>query len=251
MDVVDAILIFVAGLAAGTINAIVGSGTLITFPTLLALGYPPVTAIVSNAIGLAPGALSGAIGYRSELTGLGRAVRLLIPCSALGALGGGILLLNVPTSTLEVVVVVLIGLACGLVLVQPQLSRWIRKHSLGEQPRGATVILPVGIFVTSTYGGFFAAAQGILHLSVLGIFLTDDMQKANAVKNVLATVVNFTAAILFVIFAKPSWAVAGLIAGGSVLGGTIGARVGKRLPAVALRVFIAVIGLVTIVRELL
>lgn len=250
MDVVGAILIFVAGMAAGTINAIVGSGTLITFPTLLALGYPPLTAVVSNAIGLAPGALSGAIGYRSELSGLGRAVMLLIPCAAVGALIGGILLLNVPTSALEYVVVILIALACVLVLVQPRLSRWIRRHSKDARPRGARVILPVGILATSTYGGFFAAAQGILHLSVLGIYLTDDMQKANAVKNVLATVVNFVAAILFILFAEPNWAVAGLIAAGSVIGGIIGARVGKRLPPVALRIFIAVIGIVTIVREL-
>ena len=226
MTLLHALLITLAGLAAGTINAVVGSGSLITFPALLALGYPPVVANISNTIGLVPGAISAAVGYRQELTGRGRRVWRLVPWCAAGALVGGALLLALPSSVFQVVVVVLIALACVLVIAQPRVSRWLRER--GGVPHGARFLLPLALFGTSMYGGYFGAAQGVLFIAVLGILATEDLQLANAVKNVLSAVVNGCAAVLFTVVAlfphvtRPDWAVVGLIALGSVIGDSSG-----------------------------
>jgi uncharacterized membrane protein YfcA len=248
MGVVDLVLIFAAGLVAGTINAVVGSGSLITFPTLLALGYPPVVANVSNTIGLVPGSVSAAIGYRQKLAGMARTIWKLVPWCAGGALVGGLLLLALPDAVFEGVVVVLIALALVLVLVQPRLTRRLRERGGGAGH--ARWMLPAGLFGTSMYGGYFGAAQGVLFIAVLGILLTDDLQAANAVKNVLAAVVNGAAAVLFMIASTPDWRVVGLIACGSIVGGQIGALVGKRLPPLVLRLVIVAIAVTAIVRVL-
>ncbi|HYU15370.1 MAG TPA: sulfite exporter TauE/SafE family protein, partial [Candidatus Acidoferrum sp.] len=221
-------MIFAAGLVAGTMNAFVGSGSLITFPTLLALGYPPMVANVSNTIGLVPGSISGAIGYREKLAGLSGMIWRLVPWCAAGALLGGGLLLALPAAVFEAVVVALIALAILLVLVQPRIMRGRRER--GEAPRHVRWTLLALLFGTSMYGGYFGAAQGVLFIAVLGILVTDDLHVANAMKNVLAAVVNGAAALLFVIAARPDAAVAGLIAAGSLIGGHVGARVGQRLP---------------------
>lgn len=246
MDALEIIAIVAAGVAAGTINTVVGSGSLITFPALLALGYPPVVANISNTIGLVPGSISGSIGYREKLKGMSRTLWLLAPWCAVGALVGGLLLLALPDSVFEGVVVVLIALAIVLVLIQPKVTSWLRRR--GGVPHHARWMLPAGLFATSVYGGYFGAAQGVLFIAALGILLTEDLQQANAVKNVLAGVVNATAAVFFIIFAEPNWAVVGLIAAGSVIGGQIGALVGKRLPPFVLRLVIVVIGIAAIVR---
>lgn len=246
MSALEVLLIVGAGIAAGTINAVVGSGSLITFPTLLALGYAPVVANVSNTLGLVPGAISGAIGYRDKLVGKARAIARLAPWCAAGALAGGLLLLTLPDAVFEGVVIVLIALALVLVLVQPALARRLRAgEGVG---RHAAWALPVGLLATSMYGGYFGAAQGVLFMAVLGILLTDDLQEANAFKNVLAAIVNGTAAILFIAVSEPDWAVVGLLAGASTVGGQIGARVGKRLPPALLRLLIIAIAVAAIAR---
>jgi uncharacterized protein len=246
MSGLDILLIVGAGLAAGTINAVVGSGSLITFPTLLALGYAPVVANVSNTIGLVPGSVSGAIGYRDKLAGKGRAVGKLAPWCAAGALAGGLLLLTLPDAVFEGVVIVLIGIALVLVVIQPGLTRRLRAgQGVG---RHAAWALPLGLFATSMYGGYFGAAQGVLFMAVLGILLTDDLQEANAFKNVLAAIVNGTAAVLFIAVSEPDWVVVGLLAGASTVGGFIGARVGKRLPPALLRLVIIAIALLAIAK---
>ena len=246
MSAIDILLIVGAGIAAGTINAVVGSGSLITFPTLLALGYAPVVANVSNTLGLVPGSISGALGYRDKLVGKGRAVGRLAPWCAAGALTGGLLLLSLPEAVFEGVVIVLIAIALLLVLIQPWLTRRLRSgQGVG---RHAAWALPLGLVATSMYGGYFGAAQGVLFIAVLGILLTDDLQEANAFKNVLAAVVNGTAAILFIAVSDPDWAVVGLLAGASTMGGVIGARVGKRLPPAILRLVIIAIALLAIAR---
>ena len=226
MTPLEAGAILLAGLAAGTVNTIVGSGSLMTFPTLLAFGYAPLVANVSNTIGLVPGASSGAIGYRRELVGQRQRTRRLGLAAALGGLTGGLLLLALPASAFARIVPVLILLACALVAVQPRLSaRWRRAMRRGRsrwRPRS------LGVFLTAIYGGYFGAAQGVILIALLGIFLPDGLQRLNGLKNVLAGVVNAVAALLFIAVAPVAWAPAALIAVGSVIGGQIGARYGRQ-----------------------
>jgi uncharacterized protein len=237
-----------AGVLAGAINAIVGSGSLITFPTLVALGIPPLVANVSNTVGLVPGSVSGAIGYRRELAGQrGRIVRLGV-FSAAGGLTGGILLLAEPHS-FQAVVPWLVLLAVGMVVVQPRLSRWLATR--GRNPAGdGGLALRGGIYATGIYGGYFGAAQGVLLIGLLGLGVDDDLQRLNGLKNVLAAVVNGVAAVVFIADAPVRWVPALILAAGSIAGGQLGARVGRRLPAVVLRAVIVVGGVAVAIKLL-
>jgi uncharacterized membrane protein YfcA len=236
----EGVAVVAAGLAAGTINAIVGSGSLITFPTLLAVGYPAVLANVSNTIGLVPGSVSGAVGYRRELAGQRARILTLLPAAVLGGLTGAILLLALPGSVFRRVVPVLILLAVVLVLVQPRVAR--RRANLGTTRTAAGPVLQVGTFATAVYGGYFGAAQGVILLALLGITLDDDLQRLNAVKNVLAAAVNAVAAVLFMATTHIAWLAVVLLLSGSTVGGLLGAVLGRRIPAGALRLVIAVVG---------
>jgi uncharacterized protein len=255
--IAEAFALLGVGLAAGTINTVVGSGTLITFPTLLAFGYPPVLANVSNNVGLVPGVLSGVHGYRAELHGQRERATVLGAASVCGGLVGAILLLVLPASAFKAIVPALIGVALVLVVVQPWLASWVgarrRRRCSGqaglrEPGTGVGPVLWLLVFCTGVYGGYFGAAQGVLVIGLLGTFLDEPMQRINGAKNVLVGFVNGVAAIVYIIFAHVSWIVVLLIAAGSTLGGLIGARVGRRLPAIALRIFIVVIGVVSIVK---
>jgi hypothetical protein len=265
MGVLEDLAIFVAGVAAGTLNAIVGSGSLITFPTLLAFGIPPVVANVSNNVGLVPGNASAAWGYRRELAGQRSRLLWLAIFSALGAGAGAAALLALPAGAFNVIVPVLILLSCALVLLQPWLSARIaarRERAAaaaaaegGSEDRAGRdravrggPVLAGGLFGAGIYGGYFGAAQGVLVIGLLGTFLDEPMQRINGAKNVLVGVVNGVAAVVYVIFAHVSWVIVLLIAVGSTLGGFIGARVGRRLPATALRIFIVVIGVIASVK---
>jgi uncharacterized protein len=237
-----------AGVLAGGINAIVGSGSLITFPTLVALGLPPLVANVSNTVGLAPGSISGAVGYRRELAGQrGRTIRLGI-FSVLGGLAGGILLLAVPHSFQDVVPW-LVLLAVAMVIVQPRLSGWLARRGRHPGADGGWA-LRGGIFATGIYGGYFGAAQGVLLIGLLGLGVDDDLQRLNGLKNVLAALVNGVAAVLFIFDAPVRWGPALILAGGSIAGGQLGARVGRRLPANVLRGVIVVGGVAVAVKLL-
>jgi hypothetical protein len=251
VGIAEAFAIFVAGTAAGTINSVVGSGSLITFPTLLAFGIPPVVANVSNNVGLVPGNASGAWGYRRELAGQrGRLIRLGA-FSAAGSLAGAAALLALPAGAFKLIVPALILLACVLVLVQPKLSARIvaRRERRGEDgaERGG-LVLSAGVFGSGAYGGYFGAAQGVLLMGLLGTFIDENMQRINGAKNVLAGVANGTAAIVYIIFAHVAWIVVLLIAVGSTIGGLLGARIGRRLPPAVLRIFIVVIGVIAVVK---
>ena len=239
--------IFAAGIAAGTINTVVGSGTLITFPTLLAFGYAPVTANVSNTVGLVPGSLSGAVGYRRELLGQRQRVLALGLAASAGGIAGSILLLVLPASAFKTIVPFFIGLALVLILAQRQITRLVgdrrRAGGLGVGP-GALA----GAFTTGIYGGYFGAAQGILMLSVLGLSIDDRLQRLNAAKVVITGLTNLIAAVVFVLAAHVAWGAAGLIAAGSIIGGMLGARCGRRLSPGALRALIVVVGVVAIIR---
>jgi uncharacterized protein len=241
--------VLLAGIAAGTINTVVGSGTLITFPTLLALGVPPVTANVSNTVGLVPGSLSGAVGYRRELAGQRSRLLRLASASLLGGIAGAVLLLVLPASAFDAIVPVLIGIGVLLVILGPAIQRRVaaRHEARGGLPdHGAPWVWPA-VAGAGVYGGYFGAAQGVLLMAILGIGVDDDLQRHNATKNVLALLVNAVAAVVFIVVADVDWPVAGLIAVGSVIGGQIGAGVGRRLPAALLRAVIVVVGIAALV----
>lgn len=243
----EAVAILAAGVGAGAINTVVGSGSLITFPTMVALGIPPVVANVSNTIGLVPGSLTGALGYRVELKGQRARLVRLGAGSVAGALTGGVLLLLLPAATFDVVVPVLIALACVLVVIQPRLNRWLSARRRAPRPHGGPWLW-IGVLAAGVYGGYFGAAQGVLLIGLLGSFLDEDLQRVNAAKNVLSLLVNATAAVLFTLVAEVDWPAVALVAVGAAAGGFLGAKVGRRLPAPVLRSVIVCVGVVAIVK---
>jgi uncharacterized membrane protein YfcA len=247
MSLLAALAVLAVGFLAGTINTIVGSGSLITFPTLLALGYPPVVANVSNTVGLVTGSVSGAVGYRRELEGQWTRLRVLGVAALAGGLTGALLLLALPESVFREVVPVLILVACVLVALQPRLAR---RRTIGPRPHGGPWLV-TSVYATAIYGGYFGAAQGVVLIALLGIFLDDDLQRLNAAKNVIAGLTNGIAALLFIVFADVDWAVAGFLAVGAVTGGQVGAKLGRRIPAPWLRGVIVVVGVVVAVNLLL
>ena len=245
MTAVQVITILGAGLIAGVVNAIVGSGSLLTFPALLAAGYSPVVANVSNSVGLVLGNVSGVVGYRRELVGQGRrAAELAIP-AAIGSLVGAALLLALPESVFHRVVPALILLAVLLVIVQPRLSAALARYRDNAASRWG---LRVGVALTAVYGGYFGAAMGVLLIGILSVFLKEDLQRINALKNVMATVINAVAAVVFVVFAHVAWVAAALIAVSSIAGGLLGAAVGRRLHPNLLRALIVIGGLAAFVK---
>ncbi|MFC4046932.1 sulfite exporter TauE/SafE family protein [Dactylosporangium siamense] len=258
---VEAIAVLAAGFWAGMINVVVGSGTLVTFPTLLLFGYPPLVANVSNNIGLVGGGLTGTFGYRRELRGRGGVLRRLLPASLLGGMTGAILLLVLPAAAFQLIVPGLIALGLVMVVWGPALQRRItRGRDTGDGhghlatltgPRLAGVV--AGVYVLGIYGGYFGAAQGVLLVGLMSVLTSDDIQSVTGLKNLLTTAVNVVAAAIFLLISAGSvdWKVVGLIATGATLGGVAGAHFGRRLPPVAMRALIVVVGVAAIARMLL
>ena len=249
MSVLEAIAIFAAGVVAGTINSVVGSGTLVTFPVLLAFGYPPVVANVSNSVGLVPGSAAGAVGYRRELDGQRARALPLICTSITGAAIGAALLLTLPSSAFEAIVPVFIALALVLIVLQPRISRWLASRGGATGARAGPFAI-AGVFAAAIYGGYFGAAQGILALSILSLSIDDSLTRLNALKVVLVGTANLVSGLVFVFAAHVAWGAAGLIAAGAMIGGYLGAHIGRRLPPQALRAVIVVIGVAAIVHLL-
>jgi uncharacterized protein len=248
VDAVSALAIAGAGRAAGAGNVVVGSGTLITFPTLLAVGYSPLVANVSNTVGLVPGSLSGIHAYRRELSGQGRRAAFLGMFSSIGAVIGALLLLRLPETSFRRVVPYLILLACVLIALQPWLTKWLRPTGPPTRRFGHRgQILYVAVFATGIYGGYFGAAQGVILIAVLAIFISEKLQRLNAVKNVLAMLANLVAGVIFAISGHVSWEAAGILAVGAIVGGQVGGVFGRRLPPVALRVAVVIVGTVAAV----
>jgi uncharacterized protein len=250
----EMVAVAAAGFAAGGINAVVGSGTLVSFPVLLAVGLPPVPATISNSLGLIAGNASGSFGYRRELRGQRRLLLSLLPASVLGGLTGAFLLLHLPAATFEAVVPVLIGLAVVLVAVQPLVQRRLGRHLAHDTPPprigpGRLAALFGGAYLTGTYGGYFAASQGVLQIGIFGLLLRESLQRLNALKNVLTLAVNTVAAGAYVVVAtdRVDWTAAGLLAAGSLVGGFVSSRYGRRLPEPVLRTAIVVLGITAIV----
>lgn len=262
-------LILLAGVWAGLINTIVGSGTLVTFPVLVTMGVPPVTASMSNAMGLVAGSLTGAWHYRAELKGVERTLLKLIPFSVAGGVVGAALLLHLPEVVFGYVAPVLVVVALLFVIFQPRLQAVVRRRKAqqaeaaeaaararGEDPRpidpdraSQPAALYVLVLLAGVYGGYFVAAQGVLLLGILGVFLLASLQAANAVKVVLVATVNIVAAISYILFAfdRIDWWVVLLIAISSTVGSWAGAKIGRRLSPLALRTVIVVLGLVALV----
>jgi uncharacterized membrane protein YfcA len=253
MTPLEVVAIFGAGVVAGTINAMVGSGSLITFPMLLLFGFPPLVANVSNAVGLVPGSISGTIGYRRELQGQRRRMIPLGIAGVLGGLTGAVLLLALPANAFERIVPVLILGACILVALQPWLSRAVanRRLAAGRPDHEVGRGIVGAVFLVGIYGGYFGAAQGVMLMALLSIFIRDDLQRLNALKNVVSSAVNSVAAILFILIAPVAWLPTVLLAIGSILGGQLGAFVGRRFSPFALRLLIVVVGSVVATRLLL
>jgi len=233
-------------MVAGGMNAAVGSGTLVTFPVLLAVGYPPVVANVSNGIGLLPGSVAGAFGYRRELRGQRSRLIALGPVTAAGALLGAFLLLVLPSDAFEAIVPVLILIAVVLVALQPWIQRRLAHRPEGPAHGGPWLLL--GVFVTGVYGGYFGAAQGVILLALMGMTLPEHLQRLNAVKNVTTAIAYLVSGIVFVFVAEVAWLAVVLLAAGATIGGQLGARYGRRLRPVYLRALIVVVGLVAIVQ---
>ncbi len=245
MSLLEALAVAMAGVCAGAINTVVGSGTLITFPVLLAVGFPPVAANVSNTVGLVPGSISGAIGYRRELDGQRHRVRRLALPAVLGGLSGGVLLLVLPAEAFRMIVPAFIAIALVLVVAQPRLGGLVARREQGHGPAGRRSTWGA-VLGTGMYGGYFGAAQGILLIAILGLAVDDDLQRVNALKNVLAGLVNAVAAVLFVLIAPVEWGPVLLIACGSIVGAQLGARVGRRLPPPVLRAVVVLVGIAAI-----
>lgn len=256
MSPVDALLLVGAGLTAGVMNAVVGAGTLVTFPTLLLLGYPPVLANVSNTVGLVPGAAMATIGYRATLRGRGAVVRRLLVATVSGGLAGGLLLVLLPGSAFDVVVPWLLLAAAALAALQPRIAAQVarRRAARGSVPVGAGHVgigVFGGILATGVYGGYFGAAQGVLLLVILGLALGGPLNDLNGVKNVLGGTANLVSALLFIAISEVDWTVAGLIATGATVGGGLGGRYGRRLPSSVLRVLLVAIAVVAAIVRLL
>jgi uncharacterized protein len=244
----EALAILAAGTAAGSVNAVVGAGSLITFPTLLAFGVPPVVANVSNNVGLVPGNVSSMFGYRRELAGQrGRLIRLGA-AATVGAAVGAVALLWLPAAAFRFIVPVLILVSCALVLVQPWLSAWLKTRRASQEQAKTSPLLSAGVCLSGVYGGYFGAAQGVLVIGLLGSFLDETLQRINGAKNVLVGMVNGTAAVVFILIAHVAWVAAALIAAGSTIGGLVGARFGRRLPPTALRLFVVAVGVIASVK---
>ncbi|MER5651058.1 sulfite exporter TauE/SafE family protein [Streptosporangium sp. NPDC002524] len=249
----EMLAVFAAGVSAGAVNTVVGSGSLITFPVLLATGMPPVTAAVSNTLGLIPGSVSGAVGYRAELAGQGRRILRMSAGALLGGLTGAALLLALPAAAFERIVPALVGLALVLIVFQPRIAGSVRRRrertGAAAHPDGGPLLL-TGLTLASVYGGYFSAAQGIVYMSLMGMLLDETLQRLNAVRNVLVAVVNTAAALFFLFSADFDRTAVALIAAGSALGGSAGARVGRRLSPTVLRALIVAVGTVAVVQLL-
>ena len=235
------------GVAAGVINTVVGSGSLVTFPVLLALGYNPLPANVINKLGLTPGNVTGTIGYRRELRGLARLAVTLAALAAVGGVIGAVLLLNLPESIFNSVVPWLLLAACALVLVQPTVKKLLARSG-GGIVKGSGAVVRVGAFLVAIYGGYFGGGQGVILLSLLGLTVRQDLQRLNAVKNVLAATANVVGSIVFCVVASVVWSAVAVMACGAIIGGFLGARIGRRLPPGKLRLVVVAIGVIAAIK---
>jgi len=243
LDAGRSVLLVLAGLGAGVFNGIAGGGTLISFPTLLALGFPPLTANVTSTVGIWPGYLGGVAGFRAEIADQRRLVRLLTPFAIAGAVGGAALLLHTSAQAFADIAPWLVLAAAALFAVQPLLTRALGTVSHDHPTRWVGAV--AGTFAASVYGGYFGAGMGVVLLAVLGLALPDTLARTSGMRTVLSVLANGVAAIVFMLRFSLTWSVVALLAAGSLVGGWVGARVARSLPAAWLRLIVVVIGVAT------
>ncbi len=244
MSGLEQLAVLVAGLGAGVLTSTVGVASLLSFPVLLAVGLPPVVANASNTVGMTPAALSGSFGYRAELREHPRVTAAVMVTCAVGAVGGAVLLLALPPGVFEAVVPWLILLTCLLVGAQPWISARVRAR-LGPDAPDRTVMSPVTLFfagLTGLYGGYFGAGSGVMMMAVLGLGLDIELRVVNALKTLAVLAANVVAGLIFLAVADLDWSAIGLLAAGSVVGGYVGAHIGRRLPAPVLRGLVVLVG---------
>ena len=226
------VLLVLAGVGAGIFNGVAGGGSLISFPILLGLGYPALTANITNTVGIWPGYIASAAGYRSEIGDQSRRLVRLTPVALAGGIAGALLLLTTSPAAFDKVVPWLVLGAAALFAAQPALRRALDRGT--AHPRTRPVLLVVGVFAASVYGGYFGAAMGVVFLAVLGLALPVSLAHTSGLRAVLSMIVNGIAAAVFIIHGGLAWEAVGLLALGSLAGGYVGARLALALPAPAL-----------------
>lgn len=243
MDVIEALGLAAAAFAAGAINSVAGGGSLVSFPALIAAGYPSKTANVTNTVALWPGYIGGSIGYRGELERQRRRIVALTVPSVIGALLGSVILLATPDSAFDAIVPFLILFACGLMAFQDPLGRFAQTHRLVSRADDhVPLALHLGIVVLSMYGAYFGAGLGIMTLAVLGILLPDDIQHSNALKGLLSALINLVAVVYFGLFGPVEWLPAFVMAAGALAGGYYGVGIARRLGRKWLRITVIAYG---------
>jgi len=241
MDLSHVLLLIVAGLVAGGVNALAGGGSLITFPSLIATGLPSVDANVTNSVAVFPGYVSSVLGSRADLAGQGSRLRAIVPASLVGGVAGCALLLLTPARAFEVVVPFLVLAAAATLAFQDRL-RGLVGHPRALSPRRRAVTLQAVVFVGAVYGGYFGAALGVMYVAALALVLDETLNRINALKNVLSAVVGFVTLVVFAIFAPIHWGAALTLAPATIVGGYAGARLARRLPSRVLRILIVTFG---------
>ncbi len=241
MDLSEVVLLIVAGLVAGGVNALAGGGSLITFPSLIAIGLPSVDANVTNSVAVFPGYVSSVLGSRADLAGQGRRLRAIVPASLVGGVSGCALLLLTPARAFEVIVPFLVLAAAATLAFQDRL-RGLVGHPRALSLRRRAVTLQAVVLVGAVYGGYFGAALGVMYVAALALVLDETLNRINALKNVLSAVVGLVTLVVFAIFAPIHWGAALTLAPATIVGGYAGARLARRLPSRVLRIVIVTFG---------
>ena len=250
MTSLEALLVLVTGFGAGILSSTVGVASLLSFPVLVALGLPPVVANVSNTLGMIPAGLGGVVGYRQEVREGGRVAAVIVVVCALGAILGAVLLLGLPPGVFEAIVPYLILFTCLLVGVQPRIARWLRarheaRHGVAlAERRHMSPATTAFATITGVYGGYFGAGAGVMMVAVLGIGTDLELRIVNGLKTLSLMVGNVVAGLIFIVVAEPRWDVVVLLAAGSLVGGYVGARIGRKLPDAVFRWAVVGAGLV-------
>ncbi|MDZ5660330.1 sulfite exporter TauE/SafE family protein [Nocardioides sp. S-58] len=250
MTALDALLVLATGFGAGILSSTVGVASLLSFPVLVALGLPPVVANVTNTLGMIPAGLGGVVGYRQEVREGGRVAVVIVVVCAIGAVLGAALLLGLPPGVFEAVVPWLILFTCLLVAIQPRISAWLRARH--EQQHGGQLAerrhmspaTTAFATMTGVYGGYFGAGAGVMMVAVLGLGTDLELRIVNGLKTLSLMVGNIVAGLIFVVVADPRWDVAALLAAGSLVGGYVGARIGRKLPDSVFRGAVVAAGVV-------
>jgi uncharacterized protein len=243
------VVLILAGLGAGIVNGVAGGGSLISFPILLALGYPALTANITNTVGIWPGYIGGAAGFRHEIGDQTDLLRRLTPIAVVGSIAGAILLLTTSSADFKKLAPWLVLGASLLFAVQPLLKRALA-GSAHAPPRTRPLLLGGGLLLASVYGGYFGAGLGVMLLAILGLALPDSIIRTSGLRTALSILVNGVAAAVFIIHGGLAWKAVGLLAIGSLVGGWIGARVALSISANTLRIVVIAVGLATFVKLL-